>query len=138
MHEALWSDDELRTFITTLRGGGLFAPEVDSTERDRFVAQARLRIVPEVQRRVLAEVGAATDASGVAHVAFEVLERETWGKRHTWLMVTTEPWGYVTDLVAREIRSAYTAAVRRRADAKALKGIAAASSRPEIDPGTAE
>lgn len=72
------------------------------------------------------------DPRGVAAVALEVAEDTHWDARHTWLMVTTDPWGYLTDLVAREIRKAYREAVRSRGDSKVLEGDAAASTRKGI------
>lgn len=138
MHESLWSDDELRAYIAALRDGGFFSTP-DEVDRERFIRQARHRLVPEVQQRLLAEVGAVTDPSGVARIAFEVLEEETWGKRHTWLMVTAEPWGFLVELVHRQIRAAYRSSVRKLKDEdKRLKGIAKASSRGELGPGRAE
>lgn len=134
MPEHTWSNDELRTFFTALRSGSIFAPsaDVDDATRETFRAQAMRRLVPEVERRVLAEIGAVVDPRGVAAVAIEVAEDTTWGSRHTWLMVTDDPWAYLTDLVTREITKAYRGAVRRRGDEKVLKGIEAASSRREI------
>jgi hypothetical protein len=97
--------------------------------------QARLRVVPEVQRRLLADVGVTVDPYGVAIIAFEALE-EWWGKRRTWLMASSDPWGFLTDLVTRELRSAYRAAARTRGDGKQLAGIATASKRAELEGGS--
>lgn len=125
MPENHWSDDELRTFLTDIRSGGFFGSgaRVDDDARVRFRAEAMRRIVPAVQRRVLAEVGATLDARGVAAVTFEVLEDSSWGAEHVWLMVSESPWDYLAELVAREIRKAYRKAVQPSGDAKALKGI---------------
>ncbi|GAA5026954.1 tellurite resistance TerB family protein [Microbacterium fluvii] len=128
MHDALWSDRELRSFLSSLRGRGLLSGEPDDLERARFVDQAALRVVPRVQARLIAEVGAPLDPDGIAAIAFEVLEDETWGKHHTWMMVTTDPWGHLSGLVADRIRSSYRATAGRR-DRKALRGIAEASDR---------
>lgn len=59
MPETNWSDDALRKFLTDIRSGGFFGPDpgIDDTARERFRAEAMRRIVPVVQRRVLAEVG---------------------------------------------------------------------------------
>jgi len=130
MATSFWSDDEFRSFLFTMRNG-VFGPMPEEYTSDRFMEQARLRIAPAVQRRVLADVGAATDVSGIARVALAVLEDEAFGKRRTWLLVSPDPWGVLTDLVAREIRSSYRATIRR-ADKRALDGIRAASSRPEL------
>lgn len=134
MHESLWSNDELRTFLTALRDSSCFTPgtEVDDVDRGRFLRQAMLRVVPEVERRLLADVGATVDSRGIAAVTLELVEDGMWGRRHTWLMVTSEPWAFLADQVTREIRSAYRASVRVRDDQKALKGIAAVSSRAEL------
>ncbi|MGN7977904.1 hypothetical protein ACTJJ4_10045 [Microbacterium sp. 22195] len=137
MPEIDWSNDQLRTFLTSLRSGGVFdrGVDVDQDERDRFLAQAQRRIVPDIRARVLAEVGATLDPRGVAAIVLEVLEDNTWGAERTWLMVTEDPWGYLTEFVATEIRKAYRKALHRSADDKALKGIEQASSRRAIDAG---
>lgn len=135
MHDASWTDDEFRAFITTLHSGGLLGPEPDAYERARFLREASVRLVPDVQRRVLADVGVTISPAGVASVAYDVLEG-VWGKRRTWLLVTVDPWGFLADLVAREIRSAYRASARSRRDGRELAGIAHASSRPELAAGT--
>ena len=138
MPESLWSDAQLRTFLSSLRAGGIFAPDVDVFERAEFIRQAGLRIVPEVRRRVLAEVGATVDAHGVALIAYQVLEDAKWSKQATWMMVAPRPWEFIADLVAREIRTSYRATARTRGDDKKLAGIAEASSRAELEPGSAQ
>lgn len=134
MPEHTWSNDELRTFLTAFRSGSIFdaGRDVDDIARERFRLQAMDRIVPVVERRVLAEIGAVVDARGVALIALEVVEDTTWGAKHTWLMVTEDPWSFLTDLVVREITKSYRSAVRHRGDEKVLKGIADVSSRREI------
>ncbi|MDQ4215091.1 hypothetical protein [Microbacterium capsulatum] len=135
MPERAWSNDQLRTFLIALRSGGIFdaGRDVDDADRVHFRREAANRIVPEVVRRVLADVGAVIDPRGVAAVALEILEEEAYGAKHTWLMVTEDPWSYLTDLVAHEITRSYRSAVRRRSDDKVLSGIESASSRREIE-----
>lgn len=135
MPESNWSDDALRKFLTDIRSGGFFGPRpgIDDTARERFRAEAMRRIVPVVQRRVLAEVGATLDARGVAAVTFEVLEDSSWGAEHVWLMVSESPWDYLAELVASEIRKAYRKVVQPRGDTKALKGIEKVSAGLERD-----
>jgi hypothetical protein len=135
MNDEFWSDDEFRSFLSALRGGGFFSAGIDDTDRERFIRQARLRVAPDVQRRVLADVGAITDADGIALATLEILEDELWGKRRTWIMVTPDPWGLLTDLVTRDIRVSYRASIRRRRDDRALDGIEKASSRAELTSG---
>ncbi|UNK70678.1 hypothetical protein [Microbacterium sp. H1-D42] len=137
MPEIDWTNDELRTFLTALRSGDVFTRGVDADDdyRTCFLAQARRRIVPEIRTRVLAEVGATLDPNGVAAIVLEVLEDNTWGAERTWLMVTADPWGYLTGFVAAEIRKAYRKARHSNADDKALKGIEKASSRQSIEAG---
>ncbi|WP_336644843.1 hypothetical protein [Microbacterium sp. USHLN186] len=137
MSEADWSNDQLRTFFSALRSGGLFdrGASVDDEWRAAFRRQAMRRIVPAVERRLLAEVGAMLDAPGIAHVALEVAEDLAWGAEHAWLMVTAEPWRHLADLVRREIRRSYRKTVRIRRDAETLDGIEAASSRRALDAG---
>lgn len=135
MNDEFWSADEFRSFLSALRGGGLFTPGIDDIDRDRFIRQARLRIAPDVQRRVLADVGAMTDANGIARATLDVLEDELWGKRRTWIMVTPDPWALLADRVTREIRSSHRASIRRRRDERTLNGIEKASTRAEVTSG---
>ncbi len=135
MNDNAWSDAEFRSFLSALRSDSCFSPTVDDSDRQRFIRQARLRVSPEVQRRVLAGVGAMTDADGIAHATLDILEEELWGKRRTWITVTPDPWGLLTDLVVREIRSSYRASAGRRRDDRALDGIEKASSRAALASG---
>ena len=137
MNDEYWSDAEFRSFLSALRNCGCLSAGADDTDRERFIRQARLRVAPDVQRRVLADVGAVTDADGIARATLEVLEDELWGKRRTWIMVTPDPWGLLADLVTREVRASYRASVRRRRDDRALDGIEKASSRIELTAGDA-
>lgn len=139
MHDALWTDQRFRTFLLAMRGG-LFGVGVEDDERDAFFAQARRRIVPVVQRRVLAEVGVTVDEHGVAVVAYELLEESAWDRRRTWLMATSDPWGFLADLVVRELTAAYgeTSGVRGEdGDETELAGILSASTRRAIEGGNA-
>ena len=133
MHDELWTDDRFRTFFASFRSGGLFGADVDDIDRDAFIRQAERRIAPEVQRRLLAEVGAIVSEPGIALVAFDVLERTAWDKRRAWLLVAGSPWTLLADAVTREIRSSYRATARR-GDGKHLAGIASASSRLALEP----
>ncbi|WP_347978224.1 hypothetical protein [Microbacterium sp. ProA8] len=137
MHESLWSAQRFREFLTLLRGR-TFGPPIEDEERDEFLRQARVRIVPDVQRRVLAEVGSTVDGDGVAVVAFELLEDCTSDSRRTWLLASSDPWRYLADLVAREVTAAYGEAVRRIGDDDELAGILSASTRPQLEAGAEE
>ena len=130
-----WSDEDLRRFVVRAReAGGILSDGLSESERELFAAQAMVRIVPEVQRRLLATVGVETAPTGVAAVACNVVEQCGWGARHTWLLVCRDPWDYLTDAVFREVRSAYKQTIGKR-DKKRLKGIADASNRTEISVG---
>ena len=136
MNDSLWSDDEFRSFATALYDGGLLSPLAnDSEERAAFRRQAELRVAPEVQRRVLAEVGAVVDVSGIGYATLTVLEEQLYTRRRAWIMVTPDPWALLADLVARDIRSSYRATVRHRADTRTLTAIAHASTRAPITRG---
>ncbi|MFE5410208.1 hypothetical protein [Microbacterium sp. NPDC056569] len=137
MHESLWSAQRFREFLTLLRGGMLAAP-IDDEERDEFLAQARVRVVPDVQRRLLAEIGSTVDGDGLAVIAFELLEDCAWDNRRTWLLASSDPWRYLAELVAREVTGAYGEVVRRAGDDDELAGILSASTRPELEAGTEE
>ena len=137
MHDSLWSDQRFREFLTLLRGG-MFAPPIDDDVRDQFLAQARVRIVPDVQRRVLADIGATVDGDGVAMIAFELLEGCAWDSRRTWLLASSDPWRYLADLVVSEVTAAYGESVRRVGDDDELAGILSASTRRQLDAGSEE
>lgn len=129
MTNSSWRDDELRAFFSALRGGGLFDTGPDDEARDRFIAAARERLAPEVQRRLLADVGAVADRGGIARAALDILERQMWGKAGTWLLVSADPWAHLTGLVVREVHASYRATVQVRSDARTLKAIAKATRR---------
>lgn len=130
-----WSDEDLRRFVVHVREvGGLLGEGLSEAERELFAAQALVRIVPEVQRRLRATVGVDTAPTGVAAVACNVAEQFGWGARHTWLLVCRDPWDYLTDAVFREVKGAYRQTIGKR-DKKHLKRIADASNRTEITTG---
>lgn len=135
MDTSLWSDAQFRSFFASLRDDCCSSP-LDETERDAFLRQARLRVAPDVQRRLLADLGATTDAEGIARVAFEVLEDEAWGKRRSWLLVTTDPWSVIVELVTQRIRASYRSSMRRRGTKGDLDGIARASTREALPPSS--
>ena len=132
MHESLWSAQRFREFLTLLRGG-VFGPPIPDEERDDFLRQAQVRIVADVQRRVLADVGSLVDGEGVALVAYELLEDCASDSRRTWLLAGSDPWRYLADLVARQVTAAYEEAVRCIGDDDELAGILNASTRPELE-----
>lgn len=130
-----WSDEDLRRFVVRVREvGGILGEGLSESEREQFTVQAIVRIVPEVQRRLLATVGVETAPTGVAAVACNVVEQFGWGARHTWLLVCRDPWVYLTDAVFREVKSAYKQTIGKR-DKKRLKAIADASKQTEISTG---
>lgn len=130
-----WSDEDLRRFVMRVREvGGILGEGLSESERELFAAQAMVRVVPEVQRRLLATVGVETAPTGVAAVACNVVEQLGWGARHTWLLVCRDPWEFLTDAVFGEVKSAYKQTIGKR-DKKRLKGIADASNRAEIAAG---
>ncbi len=133
MNTPLWSDDQFRSFFATLRSD-LCGSDRDDDDRDRFLAQARVRVAPAVQQRLLADIGATTDPGGIARVALDVVEDQAWSRRRSWLLVTTDPWTLVVDLVTREIRSSYRSATRRSGGKRDLDGIARASGRLALPP----
>lgn len=137
MHESHWSAQRFREFLTLLRGGMLAVP-IDDEEREQFLRQARVRIVPDVQRRILAEVGSLVDGDGVAVVAYELLEDCAWDSRRTWLLASSDPWRYLADLVVRQVTAAYGEAVRPTGDDDELAGILSASTRPQLEAGAGE
>jgi hypothetical protein len=132
MNDLLWSDDEFRSFFSLLRHDWC-SSRLDDTDRARFLRQARLRVAPAVQRLLLADIGIAAEAAGIADVTLDVLGDEAWGKRSTWLMITPDPWALLADLVARRIRRSYRASMRHGSDERALRGIAKANARDGLD-----
>jgi hypothetical protein len=137
MHESLWSAQRFREFLTLLRGG-VFGQPIADEERDEFLSQARVRIVPDVQRRVLADVGSLVDGEGVAVVALELLEDCDFDSRRTWLLVSSDPWRYLADLVVGQVTAAYGESARRAGDDDELARILSASTRPELEAGAEE
>lgn len=127
-----WGDDDLRRYL--LRADGLFwmGPEQAEEHRAECIREMG-RIVPGVQRRLLERTGTTTSARGLAMLAAEAIER-SHDPRRFWLVASTTPWEHLEDWIADDILVIYKRAdKRRKKDKKALEGIAAASSRREIE-----
>lgn len=85
MTELDWTNNELRAFLTALRATGIFSFGEERLDHDGFRRPALRRIVPEIRRRVLAEVGAPIDRQRAAAVVPEVVKDRAWDAEHTWL-----------------------------------------------------
>jgi hypothetical protein len=111
MNDVRWSDSELRKYILSETHYEYeYDTALTNAARDRFRAEAAVRVVPGVQARLLEEIGTVTDPNGIALVARELLIGiccDTAKRR--WLLVSPEPWSYIEGWVAREITKAYKA-----------------------------
>lgn len=126
MNDVRWSDAELRKFVESESHVSWFS---DASERDedraRFRAEVRARVVSRAQERLLERVGVVTDPEGITAVAVEVtLELCCKDDARRWLLVSTQPWDYLTDWITREIVKSYRAtAGKNRPSSKTLKDI---------------
>jgi hypothetical protein len=130
-----WNDTRLRAFIVRAPRLSWGDDELGDVERDAFREQVALIIASGVRRRVLASVGSPVATEGIAQLACELLE-EPWTdqEKRDWLLVTTEPWRYLERWVAEVIIAKHRAAFGRRSkDARVLEGIAAVSTRAELE-----
>ena len=128
-----WSDRELREYVVSATNTYSFFPDEEWEEkRAQFRAQVA-RIVPAIQSRVLAEVGATTSAEGIAMFAAEVVEH--FDGPRAWLVVSATPWNYLERWVGDEVIAAYGRAAAEHADSDELAGITAASTRRAISGG---
>jgi hypothetical protein len=126
-----WSDSDLRDYIVRATNTfSLFPDEEWDERRARFRAEVA-RVIPAVQSRVLAEVGALTSAAGIALFATELVE-ESGGPR-AWLVVCERPWEYLERWIGDGVVKAYRKA-RFDGDDDELTGIGQASSRRELGP----
>ena len=130
-----WSDDDLRRYV--LHSGELFWLSPEQQEEKRTAARPQVaRIVPGVQKRLLQDVGATSSDDGVILLATQLIE---WSRdpRKFWLILSATPWDYLEDWIGDELVAVYKRAAKARKkakkDKKALKGIAAASSRRELE-----
>ena len=130
-----WSDDELRRYV--LHSAELFWLSPEQQEEKRAAARPQVaRIVPAVQKRLLQDVGVTSSDDGVILLATQLIE---WSRdpRKFWLILSTTPWDYLEDWIGDELVAVYKRAAKARKKAKkekkALKGIAAASSRRELE-----
>jgi hypothetical protein len=128
-----WSDRELREFVVSATNSYSFSFDEEwEQQRARFREQAT-RIVPAIQARVLAEVGATTSPEGVAMFAAEVVEH--FDGPRAWLVLSSTPWDYLERWVGDEVIAAYRRATGDEGDDEKLAGITATSTRPAITDG---
>jgi hypothetical protein len=131
-----WSDRELREYVVSATNSFSFFPDEEwEQQRALFCAQAT-RIVPAIQARVLAEVGATTSPDGVAMFAAEVVEH--FDGPRAWLVLSSTPWDYLERWVGDEVIAAYRRATGEDGDDEKLAGITAASTRRAITGGEDE
>ncbi|MET4704929.1 hypothetical protein [Frigoribacterium sp. UYMn621] len=139
MSTTRWTDRELRDFV-------LSAPLLDGGEkvladvaRARFIEELGIRVVPVVQKSVLATVGVSTSPEGVALFACDLVENSRWDSRRDWLLMCSSPWGFLAEWVTTDVVKSHRAATRRsKKDLRVLEGIAEASARRAIDGPPAE
>ena len=131
MPTEFWSDRELREYVVGATEV-YFPNEEWEARRAQFCAQVA-RIVPAIQSRVLAEVGATTSAEGIAMFAAEVVEH--FDGPRAWLVVSATPWDYLERWVGDEVIAAYGRAAGTADDSDQLAGITAASTRRAITDG---
>jgi hypothetical protein len=121
-----WSDNQLRNYV--MRESYVAWPRGQlelGTLREQFLAQARLRIAPAVQAKLLARFGALTDPEGIAMVSID-LAQDLCGRddARRWLLVSTEPWDSLIEWIAREIvKSQRSMAGKARPSDEAIKEI---------------
>jgi hypothetical protein len=128
----VWTDDDLRAHVLHRRGFFDSPTTEDEARRADCITQMQ-RIVPALQRRLLEQTGAATDANGVAVLATEAIDRSN-DPRRWWLIASITPWQVLEEWMADELIDRYKkAAKKRKKDTKALAGIEAASSRRELE-----
>jgi hypothetical protein len=126
MNDVRWSDAELRKFVEAESHFSWFS---DVSERDedraRFRTELRDRVAPMAQASLLARVGVVTDPEGIAAVALDLaLELCCKDDARRWLLVSTEPWDYLTEWITLEIVKSYKAtAGKKRPSDKVLKEI---------------
>jgi hypothetical protein len=126
MNDVRWSDSDLRKFV---EAESLLSWFSDSEEREddrtRFRSQARDRLVPTVQAALLQRVGVVTDPEGITAVALDLaLELCCKDDARRWLLVSTEPWDYLSEWIVLEIVKSYRAtAGKKRPSDKILKDI---------------
>jgi len=126
MNEVHWSDSELRKFVEAESHYSWFSDVSDrEDDRSRFREEVRSRIVASAQIGLLERVGVVTDPEGIAAVAVDLtLELCCKDDTRRWLLVSTEPWDYLTEWITLEIVKSYKAtAGRKRPSDKILKEI---------------
>lgn len=139
MSSAHWSDRDLRAFVQNAPRLEWGDAELADLERRNFCAQVMERVVPTVRERVLASVGIVTAPEGIALYACELIEDGRYDRRRDALLLSVDPWFQLTDWLSVEVLKSSRATVKaRKKDAAVLEGIAAASSRRELDGPLAE
>jgi hypothetical protein len=126
MNDVRWSDAELRKFVEAESHVTWFSDSSDrEDDRAQFRVEARARIAPAVQVALLERVGVVTDPEGITAVAVDLaLELCCADDARRWLLVSTEPWDYLTEWIALEIVKCYKAtAGKKRPSDKLFKEI---------------
>ena len=126
MNDVRWTDSELRAFVEAESHFSFWSDASErEDDRNRFRAEARARIVPSVQSRLIERVGVVTDPDGITMVALDLaLELCCEDDARRWLLVSTEPWDFLTAWIIREIVKSYKAtAGKKRPSDKLLKEI---------------
>jgi hypothetical protein len=130
-----WGDDELRRYV--LDSGDLFWLGPEQAEDARAAARPNItRIVGGVQKRLLEEVGATSSHDGIVLLATRIIEG-SGDPRKFWIVLSATPWEQLEEWIGDELielyRHAAKASKKAKKDKEALKGIAAASSRRELE-----
>ncbi|MES2094127.1 MAG: hypothetical protein V4531_09990 [Actinomycetota bacterium] len=139
MSTTRWTDRELREFVLGAPRRGEGEAVLADVTRARFIEELTIRVVPVVQKAVLATVGVSTSAEGVAAFACELVENSRWDSRRDWLLMCSSPWEFLAEWIALDVAKSHRSVARRsKKDARVLEGIAAASGREALDGPTHE
>ena len=122
-----WSDTQLRDYV---RRAHSFVSWIGATDdgreaaNERFRLEVRERVVPAIQTLLLERVGTLADPEGISVVAEELIGDFGRDDERRWLMVSPEPWKYLTAWVASDLVKSYKGARGARSnDSKALRRI---------------
>jgi hypothetical protein len=122
-----WSDKQLRDYVRRAHSYSCWDSSGDDEREvahERFRHEVRQRIVPGVQALLLSTVGSLADPEGISVVTEELIDDYGREDERRWLMVSPEPWNYLTAWVASDLVKSYRGARGARSnDSKALKRI---------------
>jgi len=106
-----WTDDRLREFVFSVVDYD-WDEETPKPQYEEFVAAALIQLAPVVQETIRIKTGAGTSLRGISAYARTLIEIHSSVREKHWLVVTDEPWNFLTAWVTSKLLKAHRRAVK--------------------------